>query len=90
MISTLIKPLLPLVRKAIESGKIDELLHQLADAGREKYAVADEDTVDFVLSYNKPMGCWNVVIVSTDKDNVVCPLEFMKLSEVINLILSKI
>ena len=90
MISTLIKPLLPIIRKNLESGKIDEILHQLRVGCKHEHELGENLSVELMLTYEKDLGGYILSFVSVDELNVVKPLEGFRLSEVIELILSKI
>jgi len=90
MINLLVKPLMPFIKQSLEGGKIDELLHQLVAECKNKHEIAENETVDFVLSFENNVGMWFIVTVATNENNVVRPLESMELKKVIELILSKL
>ena len=91
MISTLIKPLLPIIRKNIESGKIDEVLDQLREQFRVQHEVGSIETVEFILTKEPISEKYIVSVVGLHREtDVVRALDSFWLKDVIENILKNL
>jgi len=92
MISKMIKPLIPIVRKHLEMGKIEELLDTAKVESCKDFQLNDGGTIEYMITKRvideKP--CYLVVFVELTSQDVVIPLKTYKLLDLINLILEKI
>ena len=88
MISTLIKPLLPIIRKNLENGEIDEVLDHLREQFRIEHEVGSIETVEFILTKDTDIEKYivSVVALHTETD-VVRALDSFLLNDVIENIL---
>jgi hypothetical protein len=92
MIKLLLKQLMPLIKENVESGKIDAILQQLCADVEAETCMEDGSTIELMLSNESAdnQQFYVVSFVELMVDNRVRPVKSFRLSEVIQLILSKI
>jgi len=93
MISLIIKQLMPFLKQKVESGEIDSLLCDLCSEAAERNNInIENETVEILISEEEidEKRCMMVSFVALNFDCAVRSLESMKLSDVIELIISKL
>ena len=93
MISALIKPLIPIVRKQLETGKIEKLLDNVKSEFCKDFQIAEHSTIEYMITkqvLDDNSCCYVVVFVELKKDETVTALLAYKLSDVIEQILNRI